>query len=65
MHVHVINSRSQAFENVVKFPSLCHERYNEIVFVIIIEVPRLSLKAAFNSQKELGPRITTKPDILL
>ena len=29
------------------------------MFVIIIEVPRLRLKAAFISQKELGPRITT------
>ena len=50
---------------MIKFPSLCHERYNKIVFAIIIEVPRLSLKAAFNSHKELGPRITTKLDILL
>ena len=38
---------------------------DKIVFVIIIEVPRQSLKAAFNSHKELGPQITTKPDILL
>ena len=40
-------------ENVIKFPSLCHERYNKIVFVIIIEVPRPSLKDTFNSHKEL------------